>query len=46
VTFILLKVISIFVPLRMSNEELEQGDLAVHDEEVYPTESVLGGRLQ
>ncbi len=46
VTFILLKVISIFVPLRMSTEELEQGDLAVHDEEVYPTESVLGGRLQ
>ncbi len=46
VTFILLKVISIFVPLRMTDEELEQGDLAVHDEEVYPSESVLGGRLQ
>ncbi|MCL5948699.1 MAG: ammonium transporter, partial [Actinobacteria bacterium] len=46
VTFILLKVISVFMPLRMSEEELEQGDLALHDEEVYPTESIVGGRMQ
>ncbi len=46
VTFILLKIISIFMPLRMTDEELEQGDLAVHDEEVYPTESIVGGRVQ
>ena len=36
VTFIILKVISIFTPLRMSDEELEIGDLAIHGEEAYP----------
>jgi ammonium transporter, Amt family len=36
VTFIILKVISIFTPLRMSDEDLEIGDLAVHGEEAYP----------
>ncbi len=36
VTFIILKVISIFTPLRMPDEDLEIGDLAVHDEEAYP----------
>jgi Amt family ammonium transporter len=38
VTFIILKVISIFTPLRMSDEELEVGDLAVHGEEGYPAD--------
>ncbi|MDQ1494173.1 MAG: ammonium transporter, Amt family [Actinomycetota bacterium] len=38
VTFIILKVISIFTPLRMSDEELEIGDLAVHGEEAYPSD--------
>ncbi|HYA43994.1 MAG TPA: ammonium transporter [Acidimicrobiales bacterium] len=36
VTFVVLKVISFFTPLRMSAEELEGGDLEVHDEEAYP----------
>jgi Amt family ammonium transporter len=36
VTFIILKVISIFTPLRMSEEDLEIGDLAIHGEEAYP----------
>jgi Amt family ammonium transporter len=36
VTFIILKVISIFTPLRMSDAELEIGDLAAHGEEAYP----------
>jgi Amt family ammonium transporter len=36
VTFIILKVISIFTPLRMSDADLEIGDLAVHGEEAYP----------
>jgi ammonium transporter, Amt family len=36
VTFIILKVISIFTPLRMSDEDLEIGDLAIHGEEAYP----------
>jgi Amt family ammonium transporter len=35
-TFIILKVISLFTPLRMPDEQLEVGDLAAHDEEAYP----------
>jgi ammonium transporter, Amt family len=35
-TFIILKVIGLFTPLRMSDEELEIGDLAIHGEEAYP----------
>ena len=35
-TFIILKVISIFTPLRMTDEECESGDLAAHGEEAYP----------
>jgi Amt family ammonium transporter len=42
VTFIILKVISIFTPLRMSDAELEIGDLAVHGEEAYPDEGIGG----
>jgi Amt family ammonium transporter len=43
-TFIILKVISIFIPLRMSDEELEIGDHAIHGQEVYPSDvPTLGG---
>ena len=35
-TFVILRVIKLFTPLRMSDEELEVGDVAVHDEEAYP----------
>jgi Amt family ammonium transporter len=35
-TFIILKVIGRFVPLRMPDEVLEAGDLEIHGEEVYP----------
>jgi Amt family ammonium transporter len=38
VTFIILKVISLFTSLRMSDEELASGDMAVHGEEAYPPE--------
>ncbi|HTC70629.1 MAG TPA: ammonium transporter [Acidothermaceae bacterium] len=38
VTFIILKVISLFTSLRMSDEDLEIGDLAVHGEEAYPSD--------
>jgi ammonium transporter, Amt family len=37
-TFILLKIVSIFVPLRMSEEDMEIGDIAVHGHEVYPSD--------
>jgi len=46
-TFILLKFISIFVPLRMSEADMEEGDIAVHGHEVYPSDipslGVAGG---
>ena len=46
-TFIILKIISIFTPLRMPDDELEIGDLAAHDEQAYPPdegyERVLAG---
>ena len=37
-TYIILKVISIFVPLRMTDEDIDAGDLAVHGHEVYPSD--------
>ena len=37
-TFILLKLVGLFVPLRMSEEDMEIGDLAVHGHEVYPSD--------
>ncbi len=43
-TFIILKLIGIFVPLRLSDEELEIGDHAIHGNEVYPSDvPTLGG---
>ncbi len=35
-TFIILRVIRIFTPLRMPDEELEVGDLAISEEQAYP----------
>ena len=37
-TFILLKLVGLVVPLRMSDEEMEAGDIAVHGHEVYPSD--------
>jgi Amt family ammonium transporter len=37
VTFLILKVIGLVTPLRMPDEELAVGDLAVHGEEGYPS---------
>ena len=37
-TYILLKIVSIFVPLRMTEAEMEEGDIAVHGHEVYPSD--------
>jgi ammonium transporter, Amt family len=38
VTYLILRIIKIFTPLRMSDEELEVGDLAVHGETAYPSD--------
>jgi ammonium transporter, Amt family len=46
ITFVILKVMSIFGSLRMSDEELEIGDLAAHGEEAYPQDEgaiAIGG---
>ncbi len=37
-TFILLKVVGLVIPLRMTEEDMETGDLAVHGHEVYPSD--------
>jgi Amt family ammonium transporter len=37
-TFVLLKLVGAVVPLRMSEEDMEMGDLAVHGHEVYPSD--------
>jgi len=37
-TFVLLKIVSVFVPLRMTEEDMESGDIAVHGHEVYPSD--------
>ena len=38
VTFILLKLVGIFIPLRMKEENMEIGDVAEHGHEVYPSD--------
>jgi ammonium transporter, Amt family len=37
-TFVILKAVSLVVPLRMTDEDMETGDLAVHGHEVYPSD--------
>ena len=39
-TFVILKVVGLFIKLRLPDDVLETGDLAVHDEEVYPDEGL------
>jgi Amt family ammonium transporter len=41
VTFVLLKGIGLFVKLRIPDEDLEVGDIAVHGEEAYPSEDLI-----
>jgi Amt family ammonium transporter len=38
VTFILLKLVGVFIPLRMTEENMEIGDIAEHGHEVYPSD--------
>ncbi|MGH3826743.1 MAG: hypothetical protein ACRDQX_06165, partial [Pseudonocardiaceae bacterium] len=37
----LLKFLGMFMNLRLSDEVLETGDLAVHDEEAYPLDTLI-----
>src|SRR5579859_6498063 len=41
VTFLILKGIGLFMKLRLPDEDLEIGDVAVHGEEAYPTEELV-----
>jgi Amt family ammonium transporter len=41
VTFLLLKGIGLVMKLRIPDAELEIGDVAVHGEEVYPSEELV-----
>src|SRR6202022_2255191 len=43
VTVVILKVLGLFMKLRLPDEALETGDLGVHDEEAYPDESLVTG---
>jgi ammonium transporter, Amt family len=40
VTFVLLKLIGLVIKLRIPDEDLEIGDVAVHSEEAYPSEEL------
>ena len=39
-TFVIFRVVGLFVKLRLPDAVLETGDLAVHDEEVYPPQTL------
>ncbi|MFJ4657152.1 ammonium transporter [Nocardia sp. NPDC088792] len=41
VTFVILKVLSLFMKLRIPDEALEVGDIAVHEEEAYPDDALV-----
>src|SRR6201987_3975382 len=38
ITFVLLKLVGLFIPLRMSDKNMEIGDVAEHGHEVYPSD--------
>ena len=38
ITFVLLKLVGLFIPLRMSEQNMEIGDVAEHGHEVYPSD--------
>jgi Amt family ammonium transporter len=41
ITFLILKFLSLFMKLRMSDEDLEIGDVAAHEEEAYPDDTLV-----
>jgi Amt family ammonium transporter len=46
VTVAILKFLGLFMKLRAPEEVLEEGDIAAHQEEAYPEEALIGGRLE
>jgi Amt family ammonium transporter len=45
VTFAILRILGLFMKLRAPDEVLEAGDIGVHDEEAYPDETLVTGRV-
>ena len=45
VTFAILRFLGLFMKLRAPDEVLAEGDIAVHQEEAYPEETLIGGRV-
>jgi Amt family ammonium transporter len=41
ITFIILKFLGLFMKLRMTDEDLEIGDVAAHEEEAYPDDTLV-----
>src|SRR4029077_1158399 len=37
-TFVILKLVGLVIPLRMSEKDMEEGDIAIHGHEVYPSD--------
>ncbi len=44
-TFVLLKLVGLIMPLRMSEKDMETGDIAVHGHEVYPSDVPSLGQI-
>jgi Amt family ammonium transporter len=44
-TFVLLKVVGLLIPLRMSEKDMETGDIAIHGHEVYPSDVPSLGQI-
>ncbi|BCO37979.1 ammonium transporter [Mycobacterium heckeshornense] len=45
ITFAILRILGLFMKLRADDETLELGDIGVHQEEAYPDETIVTGRL-
>jgi Amt family ammonium transporter len=38
ITFVIIKIVNVFIPMRMSEKNMEIGDVAEHGHEVYPSD--------
>jgi ammonium transporter, Amt family len=45
ITFLILRILGLFMKLRMPDEVLEVGDVGAHEEEAYPDDTLVTGRV-